>query len=129
MGKADSCGVGTVVSADTMFYMMKRASSDIGVTDEAIKKLLSKIDENEDGEIQFSEYEDFINAREANLLENAVLMDPAKVCAIRERLKSDKVGIGSEVSVDTFYMMVKYTSSDLGVTDAVILDLIAQIDV
>ena len=56
-------------------------------------------------------------------------MDPAKVCAIRERLKDDKVGVGSEVSIDTFFMMVRYTCSDLGVTDAEILDLIDKIDV
>ena len=57
------------------------------------------------------------------------MMDPAKVCAIRERLKDDKVGVGSEVSIDTFFMMVRYTCSDLGVTDAEILDLIDKIDV
>ena len=41
----------------------------------------------------------------------------------------DPVGVGSEISVDTFFMMIKYTSSDLGITDREILDLIALIDV
>ena len=39
------------------------------------------------------------------------------------------MGVGSEISVDTFFMMIKYTSSDLGITDREILDLIALIDV
>ena len=39
------------------------------------------------------------------------------------------VCVGSEVSIDTFFMMVRYTCSDLGVTDAEILDLIDKIDV
>ena len=33
------------------------------------------------------------------------------------------------MSIDTFFMMVRYTCSDLGVTDAEILDLIDKIDV
>ena len=72
-------------------------------------------------------FQDFITSREAK--QPGTLMDPAKVCAIRERLKDDKVGVGSEVSIDTFFMMVRYTCSDLGVTDAEILDLIDKIDV
>ena len=55
-------------------------------------------------------------------------MDKAKVCAIRERFKADPVGIGSEVTVDTFFQLVRYTCSDLGVTDDEILDLIEHID-
>jgi len=51
----DACGVGSVVSADTMFYMMKSASSDLGVNDKALWKLLAKIDDNGDNVIQFSE--------------------------------------------------------------------------
>ena len=124
---ADACGVGTVVSSDTFFYMCKRAAADLGVTDDALKKLISKIDENGDDQIQFAEFQDFITSREAK--QPGTLMDPAKVCAIRERLKDDKVGVGSEVSIDTFFMMVRYTCSDLGVTDAEILDLIDKIDV
>ena len=124
---ADACGVGTVVSSDTFFYMCKRAAADLGVTDDALKKLISKIDENGDDQIQFAEFQDFITSREAK--QPGTLMDPAKVCAIRERLKDDKEGVGSEVSIDTFFMMVRYTCSDLGVTDAEILDLIDKIDV
>ena len=124
---ADACGVGTVVSSDTFFYMCKRAAADLGVTDDALKKLISKIDENGDDQIQFAEFQDFITSSEAK--QPGTLMDPAKVCAIRERLKDDKVGVGSEVSIDTFFMMVRYTCSDLGVTDAEILDLIDKIDV
>lgn len=124
---ADACGVGTVVSSDTFFYMCKRAATDLGVTDDALKKLIAKIDENGDDQIQFGEFKDFIQSREAR--QPGTLMDSAKVCAIRERLKGDKIGIGSEVSVDTFFMMVRYTCSDLGVTDAEILDLIDKIDV
>ena len=124
---ADACGVGTVVSSDTFFYMCKRAAADLGVTDDALKKLISKIDENGDDQIQFAEFQDFITSREAK--QPGTLMDPAKVCAIRERLKDDKVGVGSEVSIDTFFMMVRYTCSYLGVTDAEILDLIDKIDV
>ena len=56
-------------------------------------------------------------------------MDAAKVCAIRERLRADAIGVGSEVSIDTFFLMVRYTCSDLGVTDAEILDLFEKIDV
>ena len=52
---ADACGVGTVVSSDTFFYMCKRAAADLGVTDDALKKLISKIDENSDDQIQFAE--------------------------------------------------------------------------
>ena len=52
---ADACGVGTVVSSDTFFYMCKRAAADLGVTDDALKKLISKIDENGDDQIQFAE--------------------------------------------------------------------------
>ena len=53
---ADACGVGTVVSSDTFFYMCKRAAADLGVTDDALKKLISKIDENGDDQIQFAEW-------------------------------------------------------------------------
>ena len=52
---ADACGVGTVVSSDTFFYMCKRAAADLGVTDDALKKLISKIDENGVDQIQFAE--------------------------------------------------------------------------
>lgn len=58
-----------------------------------------------------------------------VKMDKGKVCAIRERLKDDPVGVGSEISVDTFFQLVRYTCSDLAVTDDEILDLIEHIDV
>ena len=97
---------------DTFFYMCKRAAADLGVTDDALKKLISKIDENGDDQIQFAEFQDFITSRESS--SPARLMDPAKVCAIRERLKDDKVGVGSEVSIDTFFMMVRYTAPTLG---------------
>ena len=70
---ADACGVGTVVSSDTFFYMCKRAAADLGVTDDALKKLISKIDENGDDQIQFAEFQDFISSPA-----------PREVCAIRE---------------------------------------------
>ena len=155
---ADACGVGTVVS-DTFFYMCKRAAADLGVTDDALKKLISKIDENGDDQIQFAECRavrkstggprradvrgttsrrvsfQFTSAQVPGLHYKQRgkaarhAHGPGEVCAIRERLKDDKVGVGSEVSIDTFFMMVRYTCSDLGVTDAEILDLIDKIDV
>ena len=77
---------------------------------------------------RFAEYEAFVKARE-EARGPEPCMDKAKICAIRERLRADSVGIGSEISVDSFFLWIKYTSSDLGVTDREILDLIAHIDV
>ena len=45
----DACGVGTVVSADTFFYMIKRVSSDLGIHDDGLRKLVGKVDANGDG--------------------------------------------------------------------------------
>jgi hypothetical protein len=115
------------VSNDTFVFMLKRVSSDLGVHDDGLRKLISKIDVNGDGMIQFSEYEAFVKAREDARGPEPV-MDKAKICAIRERLRADAVGIGSEISADSFFLWIKYTSSDLCVTDHEILDLIAHID-
>lgn len=154
---ADSCGVGTCVSNETCaspasswvaaaraqrrggrgggcvararryFYMLKRVSADLGVHDDGLRKLISKVDANGDGSIQFSEFEAFVTEKEISRGPKPK-MAVGKVCAIRERLRKDAAGIGSEISADTFFMWIKYTSSDLGVTDTEILDLIAHID-
>ena len=123
----DSCGVGTVVSRETFFYMLKRVSADLGIHDDGLHKLITKIDANGDWKIQFSEYEAFVTAKE-EAKGPTPLMAKSKICAIRERLREDSVGVGSEISADTFFMMIRYTSSDLGITDHEILDLIDHVD-
>ena len=40
------------MSNDTYFYMLKRVSSDLGVHDDGLRKLIAKIDANGDGMIQ-----------------------------------------------------------------------------
>jgi len=125
----DALGVGEAgVSADTFFMMAKSVSGDIGVSDEAIRKLISKVDENNDDVIQLSEFTDFVTTREEHDPLCKLKMEPSKVCAIRGRLQEDPSGIGSAVTVDTFFQYVRYTCSDLAVTDDEILDLIEHID-
>ena len=80
------------MSSDTFFYMCKRAAADLGVTDDALKKLISKIDENGDDHIQFASSGLLRPGKRAARHAHG----PGQVCAIRERLKDDKVGVGSE---------------------------------
>ena len=65
--------------------------------------------------IQYVEYEAFVEAKE-NARGKQPIMDMGKICAIRERLREDPVGVGSEISADTRAARVRRSAASASTT-------------